>query len=78
MPHRTLAAGLLLAALISLPAAAQTTAQNAPQTSTPRPAPAARSHHIVFALTSEDPIDWNLTLGNIRNLPRPSTPTRSR
>lgn len=27
-----------------------------------------KAHHIVFAVTSNDPIDWNMTLGNIRNL----------
>jgi intracellular sulfur oxidation DsrE/DsrF family protein len=27
-----------------------------------------RAHHVVFAVTSSDPIDWNMTIGNIRNL----------
>ncbi len=27
-----------------------------------------KTHHIVFALTSGDEADWNLTLGNMRNL----------
>lgn len=27
-----------------------------------------KAHRVVFALTSQDPIDWHLTLGNIANL----------
>ena len=27
-----------------------------------------KTHHVVFALTSGDEADWNLTLGNMRNL----------
>jgi len=27
-----------------------------------------KTHHVVFALTSGDIADWNLTLGNMRNL----------
>jgi intracellular sulfur oxidation DsrE/DsrF family protein len=27
-----------------------------------------KTHHIVFAITSGDVVDWNMTLGNIRNL----------
>ncbi len=28
----------------------------------------SKSHHVLFALTSSDEIDWKLTIGNIRNL----------
>jgi len=28
----------------------------------------AKTHHVIFALTSGDEADWNLTLGNMRNL----------
>lgn len=38
------------------------------QTATPAATQAPRTHHVVFALTSGDQADWNLTLGNMRNL----------
>jgi intracellular sulfur oxidation DsrE/DsrF family protein len=54
---------LILAAcfltLTSLYSIARLTAQSAP---------AGKSHRIVFAVTSGDEADWNLSLGNIRNL----------
>jgi intracellular sulfur oxidation DsrE/DsrF family protein len=28
----------------------------------------AKTHHVIFAVTSGDEADWNLTLGNTRNL----------
>ena len=34
----------------------------------PASAPAPKTHHILFAVTSPDEADWNLTLGNISNL----------
>jgi intracellular sulfur oxidation DsrE/DsrF family protein len=40
----------------------------APVASASTPAPAAKTHHVVFAVTSGDEADWGLTLGNIRNL----------
>ena len=81
MTHRTLA-GLLLATLIALPAAAQSiprsntqsNAQSNPQPSRTPPAAPARSHRVLFGLTSADPIDWDLTLGNIQNLTRGFNP----
>ncbi|MDE3103990.1 MAG: DsrE family protein [Acidobacteriota bacterium] len=34
-----------------------------------RPSPAqTKTHHVVFAVTSGDEVDWHITLGNIRNL----------
>jgi intracellular sulfur oxidation DsrE/DsrF family protein len=32
------------------------------------PAPPAKTHRVIFAVTSGDEADWNLTLGNTRNL----------
>jgi intracellular sulfur oxidation DsrE/DsrF family protein len=30
--------------------------------------PATKTHHVVFTITSAEQADWNLTLGNMRNL----------
>jgi intracellular sulfur oxidation DsrE/DsrF family protein len=39
------------------------------QVVSPATSPAtSTTHHVVFALTSGDAADWNLTLGNMRNL----------
>jgi len=38
-----------------------------PQVSAQSTAP-VQHHHIIFALTSGEEADWNLTMGNIRNL----------
>jgi intracellular sulfur oxidation DsrE/DsrF family protein len=38
------------------------------QTATPATASAGKTHHVVFTITSGDQADWNLTLGNVRNL----------
>jgi intracellular sulfur oxidation DsrE/DsrF family protein len=37
------------------------------QATVPVPAP-AQHHRVLFALTSPEEADWNLTMGNIRNL----------
>ncbi len=58
--HLLTTCALLLGSLAITPATslhAQTVPQTAPKT-----------HHVVFALTSGDVADWNLTLGNMRNL----------
>lgn len=44
-------------------AGAQSGSQAGPKTVVP-----SRTHRVVFAVTSADPADWVLTLGNIRNL----------
>ena len=38
---------------------------HAQQPATPAP---TKTHHILFAVTSPDEMDWNLTIGNIHNL----------
>lgn len=36
-----------------------------------------KAHHVVFALTSGDEMDWKITLGNLRNLVAATTPEGS-
>jgi intracellular sulfur oxidation DsrE/DsrF family protein len=61
---------LLLASCLMLSLSHHVSAQAPVAPVTPeRPSMASgRAHHVVFAVTSGDPIDWNMTVGNIRNL----------
>jgi intracellular sulfur oxidation DsrE/DsrF family protein len=65
MSFRTALSSTVLAlGLLSASAAA-----GAGQALAQAPAPATAQHHrVLFALTSPEEADWNLTLGNIRNL----------
>jgi intracellular sulfur oxidation DsrE/DsrF family protein len=61
MTRRTLflATLLCLAPLARVPVLAQSPAATAPP---------VKTHHVIFAVTSPDVADWNLTMGNTRNL----------
>jgi uncharacterized protein len=70
MKNRTI---INILAAISLTAPAAAHAQLPPQAEARAQSPThaqllAKTHHIVFAVTSGDQADWNMTLGNIRNL----------
>jgi intracellular sulfur oxidation DsrE/DsrF family protein len=57
---------LALAVLtVAMPGASATAGAGHAFAQTPAPAP---HHRVLFALTSPEEADWNLTLGNIRNL----------
>jgi intracellular sulfur oxidation DsrE/DsrF family protein len=44
------------------------TAQTAPPATAQTATQTIKTHHVVFTITSGDQADWNLTLGNMRNL----------
>ena len=60
-------AALSLGLLSGLAIAAAPQATAAPQTA-PAPQATPAHHRVLFALTSPDEADWNLTMGNIGNL----------